>query len=231
MQLTFYTISPTQSKVARAYLSWTQNDLGNAAGLDRSTIRSFENGFSPRRDSVARIRKALEKEGIEFTQDDGVKRHNNEIKIYRGIDSRDNFYSDIFQTIEEHGGELLCVLPSQDVFMRVFGPEEGYQTQLESLSEATKIKCLFTVPSRSPIVVPAVSFRTTTNLFAFPFYYFGYGNKHVHALEYERSDFAFITFYSAKMACDYRALFSSLWAESSPLPCNRFELCGLTHKV
>lgn len=152
-----YTISPIQSKAARTYLDWTQQDLGREAGIDRSTVRNFENALSPRRESVVKIRKALEKHGIEFTEDDGVKRRGMEVRVHRGIESRAEFYNDLLQTAKEHCGEIYCLLPSQAAFMRVFGVDEGENLErLTILSKIAKIKCLVTEPSVSDFIISAI---------------------------------------------------------------------------
>ncbi|MDD3289222.1 MAG: helix-turn-helix transcriptional regulator [Alphaproteobacteria bacterium] len=213
-----YSISPTQSKAARTYLDWTQQDLGAAAGIDRSTVRSFESGLSPRRDSVVKIRKALEKQGIEFTEDDGVKRRSRAIKIYQGADSRDAFYNDILQTVKEQGGDIHCVIPSQALFMSVFGvdDEDGLE-RLEILSKTANIKCLVTESSTLGFFLPTIQFRLTTNCIITPSFFFGYGNKYVNALKESRADFAFAAFHMDQVAQSYRIQFMSMWKDALPL--------------
>lgn len=40
----FAVIAPCQCRAGRALLDWTQDDLAEAAGHSRSTIKDFENG-------------------------------------------------------------------------------------------------------------------------------------------------------------------------------------------
>jgi transcriptional regulator with XRE-family HTH domain len=213
-----YTISPIQSKAARTYLDWTQQDLGREAGIDRSTVRNFENGLSPRRESVVKIRKALEKHGIEFTEDDGVKRRGMEVKVHQGIGSRAEFYNDLLQTAKERCGEIYCVLPSQAAFMRVFGVDEGENLeQLAILGKIAKIKCLVTEPSASNPVLSTVQFRLTANHIIRSDFIFGYGNKYVIALERELTDFTFVLLHTPQTAQEFRLNFLSAWEDAEPL--------------
>jgi len=115
-----YAISPMQSKVARTYLNWTQQDLAIAAEVGRSTVRSYEDGFSPRRDSVVKIRRTYEKHGIEFSDNDGVKRITKEVTIHRNIKTYD-LYSDFLQITKKQGSDTQCTVESQDLFMCAYG--------------------------------------------------------------------------------------------------------------
>ena len=61
-------IIPAQCRAARALLDWTQPDLAKAAGLGLSTVVDFERGRRRvSEDAVSAIRKALERNGVEFT--------------------------------------------------------------------------------------------------------------------------------------------------------------------
>ena len=59
-----------QSRAARGWLDWGQQELASAAGVSLSTVRDFEKG---RRDPIpatlAAMRAALEAQGIAFLND------------------------------------------------------------------------------------------------------------------------------------------------------------------
>jgi transcriptional regulator with XRE-family HTH domain len=214
-----YAISPMQSKVARTYLNWSQDDLAAAAEVSRSTVRSFESGFSPRRGSVAQMRKAFEKADIEFMEGDGVKRRTNKMIVYRGYDGRDQFYNDVLETTKDQGGDILCAVKSQDLFLRACGVTDGGGFErLESLGKLVKIKCLITGAQTLPVHVPSVEFRTTPHCHIInTSSSFGYGNKYVTALEEGRTDILFTIYHIAQAAQDYRFDFLSVWENALPL--------------
>jgi hypothetical protein len=61
------TFTVEQVRAARAFLGWTQVDLGEAAGLSLETIQNFETSRFPLSPaSLAAMRKALKKAGVEF---------------------------------------------------------------------------------------------------------------------------------------------------------------------
>ena len=213
-----YPISPIQSQVARKYLGWTQEALAKSAGVVRSTIGGFEDGFSVRRDTIVKIRKAFEQNGIEFIEGEGVRRRGNEIKMFRGYDSCVMFYNDMIHTAQAAGGDIHCVTKSQDLFLRALGVvDSDGMGQVELLGRTAKIKCLITEPSSELINVPSVQFRTTNAWTVQPSFFFGYGNKYVHAIEYGRTDFVFTVFHIALAAHEYRTKFLLTWEDAFPL--------------
>lgn len=66
-------ITPEQSRAARALLSISQDDLARSSHLGQSTIRDFEKGRRvPSHNNLVAIQSALEAKGIEFIEG-GVK--------------------------------------------------------------------------------------------------------------------------------------------------------------
>ncbi|TIN10480.1 MAG: helix-turn-helix transcriptional regulator [Mesorhizobium sp.] len=60
-------ISPAQTRAARALLNWSQGELSETAGVARATIAEFEGGRrQPIANNIAAIRAALEKSGVIF---------------------------------------------------------------------------------------------------------------------------------------------------------------------
>lgn len=60
-------ISPQQSRAARAWLDWSQEDLAKAAGVSLSTIRDFEKGKRmPIANNLRAIEQALQTAGVKF---------------------------------------------------------------------------------------------------------------------------------------------------------------------
>jgi transcriptional regulator with XRE-family HTH domain len=61
------TFTVEQVRAARAFLGWTQANLGEAAGLSYKTIHNFETGSFPLAPpSHAAVRNAFKKAGVEF---------------------------------------------------------------------------------------------------------------------------------------------------------------------
>jgi transcriptional regulator with XRE-family HTH domain len=57
-----------QIRAARGFLDWTVRDLGKRAKVHFNTVHAIERGKSaPKPETLATIRKVLEKAGVEFT--------------------------------------------------------------------------------------------------------------------------------------------------------------------
>jgi transcriptional regulator with XRE-family HTH domain len=66
-------ITPSQVKAARALLGWSQRELAQRAGVAQSTIADYERGFQPIQNNLQAMLKSLQKEGIGFSEDGGVR--------------------------------------------------------------------------------------------------------------------------------------------------------------
>lgn len=59
------TLSPEQSRAARAWLEWSQEDLAGKAQVSMSTVRDFEKGRrTPIANNLTAMQSALERAGI-----------------------------------------------------------------------------------------------------------------------------------------------------------------------
>ena len=65
-------ITSAQCRAARGLLSWSQQDLADRAGVAIMTIHHFEKEASqPRRATLDVVRRAFEKAGVEFIDENG----------------------------------------------------------------------------------------------------------------------------------------------------------------
>ena len=59
-------LSPAQCRAARGLLDWSQEQLAQASGLSRSTVRDFESGrHEPHRGSIILLLQTLAEQGVE----------------------------------------------------------------------------------------------------------------------------------------------------------------------
>ena len=65
-------ITPEQSRAARGWLDWTQEDLAQRAGVGLSTVRDFEKGRRmPIRNNLDAMQRALEAGGMRMLASSG----------------------------------------------------------------------------------------------------------------------------------------------------------------
>jgi ribosome-binding protein aMBF1 (putative translation factor) len=67
-------LSPEQSRAARAWLDWSQEDLAKRASVALSTVRDFEKGRrTPIANNLEAIRRVITEAGVELMFDDAGK--------------------------------------------------------------------------------------------------------------------------------------------------------------
>lgn len=71
---TVHMLSPEQSRAARGWLDWSQEQLAERANVSLSTVRDFEKGRrKPIKNNLEAIRRVLEGEGVQLRFENGGK--------------------------------------------------------------------------------------------------------------------------------------------------------------
>jgi len=173
-------ISARQIKAARALLDWSQEDLANASGLSIATIRKLELGhISPRYSTTHVIRQAIEKAGLEFIEQEGIRCCNEDITVYQGADGIADFLEDIQQTVRVRSEETVIVAGSESV---LFSSEEMDKQchqfgQILDVNSSATIKCLLTDLYNTPLSTPRFEFRSISKNYVDPIPFYVYGDK------------------------------------------------------
>lgn len=106
-------ISKEQIKAARAMLDWSQKHLAEKCGVvSEPTIKLVEAGKVNSTDAtLSAIKRTFEKEGIEFTRQNGVRIRDDLLTVIEKMDEHENLYlqllDDIFYTLKGREGEIL----------------------------------------------------------------------------------------------------------------------------
>jgi len=99
--------SPSQLRAARGLLNWSRADLAKKTGISEQTIHRFENGKAiPGEKTVLKLRKIIESNGIDFTDNDGVRRRPQGVEIFEGTDRFEEFHDFLYHHMLEQGGEV-----------------------------------------------------------------------------------------------------------------------------
>jgi transcriptional regulator with XRE-family HTH domain len=109
------TVSIEQIRAARALLGLSQKELAEKAGISLNSLNNIERGVaSPRQGSIDSIRFALEEEGIEFLEGNGVRPKGERLEIEKieGTDPihvLEQFYGEFLKAFPAGGGEVLYI--------------------------------------------------------------------------------------------------------------------------
>lgn len=116
-------ITVEQIKAARGLLEWTQDDLADVAIISRPALNNLERRQTkPHSETLKRIRKALEKAGVEFI-DGGVRfvKHVLNVQVLEGESAIYRWAEDIFDTLVGTDGELLIAGVNEREFIEYGG--------------------------------------------------------------------------------------------------------------
>jgi len=210
-------VSAQQVKAARALLGWKQEDLAAAASLSLSAVRNFEVGYMPRISTTVAIYKAIENAGIEFTQNDGVRRCTSELRLYRGADRCTEFLDGVLEMVKEEQSEILLFVRDVETLIQPCWSPRGTNLQrFEKISQEVNVKCLLLdefVPN-----VPSCEFelRICTKEIIGPPCVFVYGNKYAYLIPEGHNDCMILAFNIITVALDYRNQFLTSWADAVP---------------
>jgi len=118
-------ITNYQIKAARALLNWKQTDLAAAAQISLATLASLEQSSgSPRAATWDAVRGALETQGIEFTDDPGVRlrREKFKLEILEGYESILDVWKDIEITLPDNS-EVLISGVNERTWIKKYGAD------------------------------------------------------------------------------------------------------------
>lgn len=102
-------ISIRQMRAARALLGWKQSDLALKSGFSLTALNNIERGIvSPRLTTMDLIQEAFERNGIQFSDDDGLKMRSEifDVQTFEGTEAEcvRSHFKDVFETTKRDGG-------------------------------------------------------------------------------------------------------------------------------
>jgi transcriptional regulator with XRE-family HTH domain len=139
-------ISPSQCRAARALLNWSQPELAEKCDMHVQTISNFENDLgSPSKRTLQKITHTFFLNGILTTEDDGVKRTHNIIRIIEGPNCRKEFMDEVYNDLKDHPNSEVLIAGLEeaqpdDKEMRSFVEDHINRMQKAGIKERLLIK-------------------------------------------------------------------------------------------
>jgi transcriptional regulator with XRE-family HTH domain len=212
-------ISTRQIKAARAFIGWSRKDFADATGLSIATVRKLENlktGCVSAHSSAA-IRLAVEAEGWEFTDNEGIRRKVDGFRVYEGVDSVDAFFEDIMETVKQTGSDIYAYMKSQDTLAETLGIAKNCKPErVDRLDKTTNIKCLLFEEALFAIPMSKFQFRMAAKHSAAPVSYYVYGRKYALVMPEGMGRYKFFVFNWLDLALSQQRHFDYLWDISTP---------------
>lgn len=218
-------ISCHQIKAARALLDWSQNDLAESIDVSLPTLRNIEKGGSAKLETLKKIKSVLELKGIEFGENDGVKRRSTVLRTLEGQEGYWKFYDDVYETVKTSGGEILVSNVDEREFDKWLG--ERWELQKNRMIELSKeqdfnIKILIKEGDRHFTVPEYAEYKWTPKdrFSEIPFYV--YGNK-LAIILFEPQNVSISIINNPKIASAYKKQFEVMWDQAIDIPKDQIE--------
>ena len=108
-------ISSSQIRAARALAGWSQKDLAERAGLSPISVANIEIGEStPKLQTLEKIGLAFDFAGLEFLEQDGVRRKGMNISVLEGHDWFNKALEDVYTTLMDKPDAELIIDMADD---------------------------------------------------------------------------------------------------------------------
>jgi transcriptional regulator with XRE-family HTH domain len=129
-------ITGKQIRAGRVFIDWLADDLAKAVGVSRVAIQNYERGMTrPKADVADRIVAAFAQEGIEFIENEGVRRRPEEIRIMQGVADFVEFHDIIYNYALKHDDEI-CISGSDSRLYDKYRPNpEAHRKRMAELAQ------------------------------------------------------------------------------------------------
>ncbi len=213
-------ITAAQLRAARGLIDWTRNELAKAASISPETVKNIEHGiFRPQEETADRITRTFATHGVEFTENEGVKKTSSGIVVLEGYEGFKTFMDDVYEVAKSdyslNGQKPICVSNvDNNLFKKNLKEYAPIHIERMAKIEGLKIKMLATKPEETRASgTNYVAYRFVTEALPLPFYV--YGDKFaIINFEVENPPHI-ILIHSAVVASSYRSQFDVMWKSAS----------------
>lgn len=208
-------ITLEQIKAARSLLNWTQGDLAKKSGISKPALANFERGIAkPRTETINSLQKALEEDGIEFTDGPGVKIKKNvlEVKVLSG-ESLKTLWSDVYNTLNA-GEERFISGIKEEKFVQAAGGEFFDKMMKKLKKKGVKGKTLL-LNGDTDFRDPTAEYRWVDKAHFSDVAFYVYGNK--SAIIVWKPEMQIILIENKAVVDAYKKQFDGLW-DSAMIP-------------
>ena len=211
--------SGKQIRAARVLVDWDADDLAKRVGMSRVSIQNIERGDArPKTETMEKIVQAFFDVGIEFTENDGLRRRPEGVEIFEGIDRYDEFYDYIYDQLKRYGGDVCCSIYDESLAAQNRKNPEAHRKRMKELVERGDVtfrvlatKSNFNTQGYAQIKWLPKQHETPTGFYAF-------GNcLALMSFVKEKAPYV-VVIQSAPLAEGYRQGFNVAWEAASEPP-------------
>ncbi len=134
-------ISAKQLRAARAHLDLSQDEVAEGAGLTKYTLSNIERGATEGSSrSLEVLQQFYEQNGLLFTDDDGIKVIQSDVRSYEGKMGFHAFMTDVVKTLTAKPGTYCVSNVDENNWLKWLGLEEAVKLR-DQINGIAGIRC------------------------------------------------------------------------------------------
>jgi DNA-binding XRE family transcriptional regulator len=220
-------MTAAQLRAARGLLDWSRSDLSKVSKVSQETIKNIEHGiFRPQETTEEAIIRAFAAHGVEFTENEGVRKNQNKVFVYKGEKGFKDFLDDVYEAAVKQrdgtdgGGKQICLSNVDDRFFikHLYEYSLLHAKRMGELGDKVKVRIL--VKDTAALKIPGKDYReykVQTGIVDGNVPFYVYGDKLGILIFEENKEPQIVVVSSGLVAKAYREQFNVLWKNAKPL--------------
>lgn len=204
-----------QIRAARQLVDWSADDLAERVGISKESILNIERGDKRARPATMdKIVGVFSESGIEFTENEGLKRRPDDIEIFHGPERFSDFYDFLYEQVKTKGGNV-CLSVTDETFLSKYrkDPTSHYK-RMQDLYDEGIIKSFRVLTNKGYFSSTTYNYQQyklwgLSNVAPTAFYVFG---DYLALISFVHDNPPYIVaLRSAPIAAAYREAFDAAW--------------------
>lgn len=210
-----------QIRAARILAEWEAQDLADKTGLNRETIFKVERGTAnPKPETLERIVRAFAEEGIEFTDNQGVRFKPTGVTVYDGVAAFEDFHEFLYLHLKQNGGEVCLSIYDEPLLAKYRKDPEIHRSRMRELVGSGKVSFRILATKSSWNTRGYIQFRWLPHQRPLPTAFYAFGDCLALVSFVNPNAPYVVVLQSGPMTEAYRQGFNIAWdsAEKAPSP-------------
>ena len=114
--------------------------LAQLVDLNENTLSRILKGTTKARDSTLElIKRALEAKGVEFLDNEGVRKRASDIEIFEGSDRFEDFSNFVYQHLKQNGGNVCVSVVDEGLFAKYRKDPDAQRKRIKELVDSKRV--------------------------------------------------------------------------------------------
>jgi transcriptional regulator with XRE-family HTH domain len=210
-----------QIRAARMLVDWDADDLARRISMSRVSIQNIERGDTrPKPETIDKIIQAFSEVGIEFTENEGLRRRPSGVEIFEGPERFDSFYTFLYEHLKIHGGDVCLSVTDEGLLAKYRRNPSLHYDRMQDLCDKGTVKSFRILANKSDFAskYPYNSYKWQDKANVAPTAFYTFGDC-LALITFVHSPAPYVVvLQSASIADAYRQAFDVAWDAAKAPP-------------